>query len=156
MRRSILLALLPAALLTGCETVATERMSPGTVALPRARVPPDIHLTALLIGTVILDDGCVFVGQPAGPRRYVIWPHGTRLETAGGRLVLLNGRTRVSEGDDVALGGGSFHADEPRAFAFADSIPPATCLAAADAEVFSASSFQLRAEFDRRHSRAAD
>jgi hypothetical protein len=134
--------------LWGCATASVETGNP--VALPTARERPDIHLTALLAGTVILDDGCLYVGEPGGPRRYVIWPYGTRLETSGGRRVLVNGRTRLAVGDAIALGGGSFPADAPDAFAFVDPPPPARCVGAGE-EVFGASTLEPLASFERRH-----
>ncbi|WP_183254068.1 hypothetical protein [Brevundimonas basaltis] len=125
------------------------------MALPTAGERPDIHLTPLLAGTVILDDGCLYVAQPGGPRRYVIWPYGTRVETSGGRLVLVNGRTRVAVGDEVALGGGSFPADAPGASVFAAPPPPARCVGAGE-EVFGASTLEPLASFERRHRRVRD
>lgn len=70
------------------------------------------HETALILGRLTLEDGCLFTAA-AGSRRLLIWPRGWNAVERGGALVIQGDGHELRVGDDLHLGGG----DHDRAFA---------------------------------------
>ena len=63
-------------------------------------------------GTLLIRDGCVFLGAGLdGRTEAVVWPAGTTLNAAKDALVLPDGRT-LPDGTQIEVGGGSVPYDE--------------------------------------------
>lgn len=95
------------ALCPGCATTSLTR--PSITYLPVRSFYPDIMLTALARGRLIVRNGCVrLVGTDGGEGDLVIWPKDSQLITEGRDQVIAVGGSdqRLRVGSQVQLGGG--------------------------------------------------
>ena len=100
--------------------VATSALAVGACGDPPADASPiltlrrsiDGGMAAAASGTLLIRDGCVFLGAGLdGRTEAVVWPAGTTLNAAKDALVLPDGRT-LPDGTQIEVGGGSVPYDE--------------------------------------------
>ena len=70
----------------------------------------EMHLEALIIGTLVLIDQCLFLSADDPEMDYlVIWPFGFSYEKQGSKIQILNaeGKVVTEEGKQISVGGGT-------------------------------------------------
>lgn len=125
-----------ALIVSGCVTPPeTGSIRPGesfnlvTTAthLPVLLFEPDVMLTALARGRLVVRNGCIrLVGKEGGDGMLVIWPAGSQLVTKGDRQIVIVGGSgrRLFVGSSVSLGGGG--SDQLGHEVLREPLPP-TC-----------------------------
>lgn len=101
------LPLVALALCSGCAT--TSLIQPTITHLPVRSFYPDIALTALARGKLLVRNGCVrLVGADGGDGMLVIWPKDSQIISEGRNQVIVVGGSdqRLMIGSQVQLGGG--------------------------------------------------
>lgn len=70
---------------------------------PQQKEKPAIYMDALLVGELVLEDGCLRVCD-----YLLVWPHGFSLSTEDGIIQIIddNGQPIMRVGDKIKLGGG--------------------------------------------------
>ena len=100
--------------------VVTTALAVGACGDPPADASPiltlrrsiDGGMAAAASGTLLIRDGCVFLGAGLdGRTQAVIWPAGTTLNDANDAVVLPDGRL-LAAGSEIEVGGGSVPYDE--------------------------------------------
>jgi hypothetical protein len=88
---------------------------PG-IAFPRQKPVEGFRvcMDAALVGTLQLEESCLYVQSLGGGRLVPIWPPGFTLRVAGDRVLVIDGEGKVAAraGDEVYMGGGDGGADE--------------------------------------------
>jgi hypothetical protein len=70
--------------------------------------PPPVSLpTALVEGTLVEDEGCIWV-EADGSRWLVLWPNGSTAVVDGGQVVVRNDGHQAIVGTHVSGGGGEY------------------------------------------------
>jgi hypothetical protein len=98
------LALLLVGGTVGCG--GSNQATPPDVFLPTGLRSGSGGLAALAEGTLILDNGCVWLEQDGGNRYLPIWPKETAVLEVNGALVISVRDERYSIGTRLLLGGG--------------------------------------------------
>lgn len=110
-RRLAVAALLTLFLLASSARASSQANAPEGVFLPRLTEHTDAFPAALISGTLLEADGCVFIGSDGASEERVllIWPQETTADrTDDGTLrILVDGHVVGEMGDHVELGGGS-------------------------------------------------
>jgi hypothetical protein len=92
---------------SGCATILLPQ--PTVIHFPVRSFYPDIMLTALARGKLLVRKGCVrLVGADGGDGMLVIWPKDSQLISEGRNQVIIVGGSdqRLRVGSQVQLGGG--------------------------------------------------
>lgn len=104
-----------------------EPASSTATHLPVLSSKPDVMLTALARGRLMVRAGCIrIVGKGDGDGMLVIWPAGSQLVTDNRRQIVVVGGSgrRLVVGSNVSLGGGGSDQFDPEALT--EPLPP-TC-----------------------------
>ncbi|PZR82324.1 MAG: hypothetical protein DI537_36835 [Stutzerimonas stutzeri] len=114
---------------SGCATLPEAESARPSVAthLPVLSFKPDVMLTALARGRLVVRNGCIrLVGKEGDDGMLVIWPAGSQLVTKGGRQIVVVGGSgrRLFVGSSVSLGGGG--SDQLGHEVLREPLPP-TC-----------------------------
>ncbi len=106
----ILIALVLVA--TACRSNAGDALP--TPFFPRQIDPMPDTMDALLVGKLVLLDGCLYVDDGFGHRYLPIWPHNFALSVQGDVVQILDdtGQPVARVGDEVKIGGGEVPADQ--------------------------------------------
>lgn len=103
-RTSVLTGLLA---LSAC--AAPLAMNVPSAAIPTVNFIPDLALTALAQGRLVIRNGCIrLIGRDSDNGALVIWPKGSRLVMSGGQQIVIEGSDGAQYiiGQRVSLGGG--------------------------------------------------
>ena len=114
---------------SGCATLPEAESARPSAAthLPVLSFKPDVMLTALARGRLMVRAGCIrIVGKGGGDGMLVIWPAGSQLVTDNRRQIVVVGGSgrRLVVGSNVSLGGGGSDRFDPEALT--EPLPP-TC-----------------------------
>jgi hypothetical protein len=115
---------------SGCATLPEAESARPSVAthLPVLSFKPDVMLTALARGRLVVRNGCIrLVGKEGDDGMLVIWPAGSQLVTKGGRQIVVVGGSGAAApvvGSSVSLGGGG--SDQLGHEVLREPLPP-TC-----------------------------
>jgi hypothetical protein len=94
-----------AVLLTACGGVRTQVVGDGLHVYVHNRTISSGGLDALIVGTLVTDDGCVLLAE--GESRFpVVWPSGTSIAGTDPLVIELPSGEQVNLGDDVQGSGG--------------------------------------------------
>jgi hypothetical protein len=85
-----------------------DASAPDGIFFPRFDDSQDAYPAALAFGTLVLEDGCIFLENAPSPRLLLLWPDGARLESTGdgGYRITYDGSPIARIGEYVYVGGG--------------------------------------------------
>ena len=94
-------------IITACSDNPTNTPSP-TPFFPQQRDEPNGSMEALLVGELVLVDGCLRVNDSSGNSYLLVWPQGFSLRTEGNVIQVVDstGRSVAQVGDNLEVGGG--------------------------------------------------
>lgn len=91
----------------GCSNKFPTTPSPTPYFVQQKEIP-NAYMRALLIGKLVLVDGCLRVDSDDGDSYLVIWPQGFSLRANDKAIEIVdkNGQLVAREGDNLKIGGG--------------------------------------------------
>lgn len=94
----------------------------STPFFPQQKENPAIYMDAELVGELVLEDGCLRVGDDL-----LVWPHGFSLSTEDGVIQIIddNGQPIMRVGDKIKLGGGEMPSE--RIAKYSAELPSDRC-----------------------------
>lgn len=109
---------------SAADTPRSDRGGGVTTLARMPGEPPEAQMEALLEGTLVAEDGCLWIQPEAGPRYAVLWPGHVELEPGAAPPAVRDVRSgaRVRVGGEIRVGGGEL--PDQRAEAIAGSLPP--------------------------------
>ena len=80
---------------------------------PQQKQVPNAYMDALLVGKLVLMNGCLRVNTNEGTSPLIIWPYGFSLRENANTIEILDGSGQlvVQVGDDVRVGGGEIQGE---------------------------------------------
>ncbi len=104
--------------------VSDINTSTSTPFFPQQKENPAIYMDAQLVGELVLDDGCLRVGDDL-----LVWPHGFSLSTEDGVIQIIddNGQPIMRVGDKIKLGGGGCEMPSERIAKYSAELPSDRC-----------------------------